>query len=171
MHAAYFLTQMVPLAALRHLRFWEVVFPPFRTPWILAHESAYRQWQDTIVSVQDHLTLPALNLRIYFADKLPYDDTSPSSPFRITMTKEQAIEIYKSYMRILMPLQGLNRLSKLFVHVAWPWEWTERGRWKRREERDSVEREVSDVERRLERMVMGMNYESDRVGKGELGKS
>ena len=87
------------------------------------------------------------------------------------MTKEQAIDIYKSYMRVLMPLQRLKGLSKLFVHVAWPWEWTERGRWRWREERDAVEREVSDVERRLERMIMGMTYESGRAGKGQLGKS
>ena len=81
------------------------------------------------------------------------------------------MEIYKSYLRVLMPLQGLKGLSKLFVHVAWPWEWTQRGRWRRTEQRDVVAREVSDVERRLERMVMGMDYESERVGKRELGKS
>ena len=171
MHAALFLTQMVPLAALRHLRFLEIVFPPFRTPWMLAHEPAYRQWQDAIAIVQDHLILPALTLRVYFADKLPYDDLPSGSPFRDTMTKTQAIEIYKSYMRVMMPLQGLKGLSKLFVHVAWPWEWTERGRRRRREERDAVERETSNVERRLERMVMGMDYESERVGKGELRRS
>ena len=171
MPAALFLTQVVSLAALRHLRFLEVVFPPFRTPWMLVHEPAYRQWQDAIAIVQNHLTLPALTLRVYFADKLAYHDPSSGSPFRDTMTKEQAMEIYKSYMRVLMPLQGLKGLSKLFVHVAWPWEWTQRGRWRRTEQRHAVEREVSHVERRLERMVMGMNYESERAGKRELGKS
>ena len=171
MHAAAFLTQVVPRGALRHLRFLEVVFPPFRTPWMLAHEPAYWQWQDAIGIVRDHLTLPTLTLRVYFADKPPYDHPSSDSPFRDTMTKERAIEIYKSYMRVVMPLQGLTGLSKLFVHVAWPWEWTERGRWRRRGERGVVEREVSDVEERLERMVMGKDYESERMGKGELGKS
>ena len=171
MPAALFLTQVVPLAGLRHLRFLEVVFPPFLTPWMLAHEPAYRQWQDAIAIVQNHLTIPALTLRVYFADKLPYDDPSSGSLFRNRMTKEQAMEIYKSYMRVLMPLQGLKGLSKLFIHAAWPWEWTQRGKWRRTEQRDAVQRQVSDVERRLEMMVMGMSYESERAGKGELGKS
>ncbi len=122
MPAATFLTQVVPRGALRHLRFLEVVLPPFRTPWMLADEPAYRQWQEAIGIVRDYLTLPALTLRVYFADKRPYDDPSSDSPFRDTMTKAQAMEIYVSYMRILMPLQGLKGLSKLFVHVAWPWE-------------------------------------------------
>ena len=70
MHAATFLTQVVPRVALRHLRLLEVVFPPFRTPWMLTHEPAYQQWQEAIEVLQDHLTLPTLTLRIYFADKL-----------------------------------------------------------------------------------------------------
>ena len=170
MHAANFLTQVVPRGALRHLRFLEVVFPPFRTPWMLAHEPAYQQWQEAIAIVRDHLTLPALTLRVYFADKRSYE-YPPGPPFRDTMTKEQAMEIYKSYMRVMMPLQGLKGLSKLFVHVAWPWQWTERGRRRIIEQNDVVRREVRDVEARLERMVMGVGYESERVGKGKLGES
>ena len=170
MHAANFLTQVVPRGALRHLRFLEVVFPPFRTPWMLAHEPAYQQWQEAIEIVRDHLTLPVLTLRVYFADKRSYDHP-PGPPFRDTMTKERAMEIYKSYVRVLMPLQGLKGLSKLFVHVAWPWQWTERGSRRRIEQNDAVRREVRDVEARLERMVMGVSYESDRVGKGKLGES
>ena len=171
MHAAIFWTQVIPRGALRHLRFVEVVFPPFRMPWMLAHEPAYRQWQEAIEIVRDHLTLPALTLRVYFADKFPYDDPSSHSLFRDTMTKEQAMEIYKSYMRVLMPLQRLKGLSKLFVHLAWPWEWTQRGRRRRIEQKATVQREVWDVEGRLERMVMGKTYESDDLGKREQGRS
>ncbi|KAL8743364.1 MAG: hypothetical protein Q9190_004272 [Brigantiaea leucoxantha] len=159
-HAAIFLTQVIPWGALRHLRFLEVVFPPFRMPWMLAHEPAYLQWQEAIEIIRDHLTLPALTLRVYFADKFPINDS-----FRDTMTKEQAMEIYKSYMRVLMPLRGLKGLNKLFVHVAWPWEWTERGRRRRIEQRAAVERKVWDVEARLERMVMGETYQSEDLGK------
>ncbi len=170
MHAANFLTQVVPRCALRHLRSLEVVFPPFRTPWMLAHEPAYQQWQEAIEIVRDHLTLPVLTLRVYFADRRSYD-RHPGPPFRKTMTKEQAMEIYKSYMRVLMPLQGLKGLSKLFVYVAWPWQWTERGGRRRIAQNDAVKREIRDVEVRLERMVMGVGYESDRAGKGKLAES
>ena len=170
MPAAMFLTQVVPRGALRHLRFLEVVFPPFRTPWMLPHEPAYQQWQEAIEIVRDHLTLPALTLRVYFADRQPIPHDFGST-FRHAMTKEQAMEIYKSYMRILMPLQGLKGLSKLFVHAAWPWEWTARGRWRRREHKDAVEREVRDVKARLERIVMGVNYENERGAKREPEES
>ena len=71
----------------------------------------------------------------------------------------------------MMPLQGLKGLSKLFVHVAWPWPWTERGIWRRREQKDAVQREVRDVEARLESIVMGVGYENERVGKREPGES
>ena len=92
MPAAIFLTWVVPRGALRHLRFLEVVFPPFRTPWMLSHEPAYQQWQEAIEMVRDHLTLPALTLRVYFAEKLYYD-ISPNNSFRDEMTKEQVMEI------------------------------------------------------------------------------
>ena len=169
MPAAIFLMQVVPRDTLRHLRFLEVVFPPFRTPWMLSHEPAYQQWQDAIEMVRDHVTLPALILRIYFADKVYYAD-SPIS-FRVEMTKEQAMEVYESYMRIMMPLQELKGLSKLFVHVAWPWNWTVRGQWRRRMQTKAVQREVRDVEVRLERIVMGVGYENERAGKREPGES
>ena len=170
MPAAIFLTQAVPRGALRHLRFLEVVFPPFRTPWMLPHEPAYQQWQEAIEIVRDHLTLPALTIRVYFADRLLVDHEY-GTPFRHEMTKEQAIEIYKSYMRILMPLQGLKGLSRLFVHAAWPWEWTARGQRRRRMQKDAVEREVRDAKARLERIVMGVGYEYERDGKREPWES
>ena len=81
------------------------------------------------------------------------------------------MEIYASYMRVVMPLQGLKGLSKLFVHVAWPWEWTERGRQAKRKRLDAVRRVVWSVEARLEKLVMGVGYESARVGKGKLRDS
>ena len=81
------------------------------------------------------------------------------------------MEIYTSYVRLVQPLSELKGLSKLFVHVAWPWEWTEKGKWRRREQGAAVEREVWYLEGRLERMVMGQKYESKKVGKAELGKS
>ena len=170
MPAARFLTQVVPWGALRHLRFLEVVFPPFKTPWMLAHEPAFKQWQEAIQIVRDHLTLPALTIRVYFADRchhIPVD----ASPFRNTMNKAGAMEIWASYMRMTFPLRGLKGLSKFFVHAAWPYEWTERGIWRRKVQNDAVKREVRDVEARLERMVMGEDYESERAGKRELGYS
>ena len=170
MPAAKFLTQVVPRGALRHLRLLEVVFPPFKTPWMLAHEPAFKQWQEAIQIVRDHLTLPALTLRVYFADRCHYVPIS-DPPFRNTMNKAGAMEIWASYMRITYPLTGLKGLSKFFVHVAWPYEWTERGNWRATVERDAVTKEVRGVEARLERMIMGEDYESERLGKWELGDS
>ena len=43
----------------------------------------------------------------------------------------------------------------MFVEVAWPWQWTEQGTWRRYEERERVQREVEDAEGRIESIVMG----------------
>ena len=132
---------------------------------MLALEPAFEQWQQATEIVRDHLTLPALTLRVCFADKSPYDYPC-NPPFRNAINnKERAMELWTSYMRIMYPLRGLKGLNKLFVHAAWPYEWTERGNWRIREQRAAVQREIRDVEARLEGMVMGEEYESESMGK------
>lgn len=52
------------------------------------------------------------------------------------MMKKEAIQIYGLYMRVVKPLGQLERLERLSVKAAWLWQLTERGRWRRREERE-----------------------------------
>jgi len=114
---------------------------------------------------------PNLKLRIYFAD---FYDASYASPFRKKITRKEGMtKVASAYMRIVRPLERLKAhgLSQLFVHAAWPWTWTEEGRNTRMWKRRIVDNDVSVIERRLERRVMGEEYDSVRLGKKELEKS
>lgn len=150
------------------VRTLELVFPPFRTPSI---SSPYKEWEDTLKAVRGDLNLPKLTIRVCFADKRPYDEpgSSQDEPFRPIMPMKDAMHIYASYGRVVKQLGQLEGLGRFFVKVAWPWEWTKRGRWRRREEREGVQRGVEDAEGRIERFVMGEGYESGMAGKGGDG--
>ena len=129
-----------------------LVLPQIQTPSI----SPFSEWEDTLKAVREDLNFPKLTIRVCFADKRPYDEPgSQDGWFRLTMTKKEAMQIYSSYMRVVKPLGQLEGLGRLFVKVAWPWEWTEHGRWRIQEERERVQRELEDAEGRIERMVMG----------------
>lgn len=167
-HAEKFLREMVPRDAMKYVRTLELVFPPFQTPSI----SPFEGWEDILKAVRGDLNSPNLTIRVCFADKRPYDEPgSRDERFRRIMTKKEAMQIYGSYMRVVKPLGQLEGLGRLFVEVAWPWEWTAQGKWRRQKERERVQREVEDAEGRIEWMVMGKEYESGRVGKGEMGAS
>lgn len=167
-HAEKFLREVVPMDAMKYVRTLELVFPPFRTPSI---SSPYKEWEDTLKAVRGDLNLPKLTIRVCFADKRPYDEpgSSQDEPFRPIMPMKDSMHIYASHVRVLRPLGQLEGLGRFFVKVAWPWEWTKRGRWRRREEREGVQRGVEDAEGRIERFVMGEGYESGMAGKGGDG--
>ncbi|KAL8790174.1 MAG: hypothetical protein Q9195_006501 [Heterodermia aff. obscurata] len=167
-HAEKFLKEMVPRDAMKYLRTLELVFPPFQTPSI----SPFKEWEDTLEAVRENLNVPKLTIRVCFADERPYREPgSQDEKFRLIMTKKEAVQIFGSYLRIVTPLRQLEGLGRLFVKIAWPWEWTEQGRWRRQQKRDRVQREVENAEWRIERIVMGEEYESGGVGKGKMGAS
>lgn len=76
-------------------------------------------------------------------------------------------------MRIIRPLEKLktNGLDQLFVHAAWPWTWTNGGQNTVWEKGSVVEADVLEIEKGLERRVMGEEYDSALLGKNKLPKS
>ena len=167
LEASVFLTDVVPCPALRFLRFLELVFPPFEHDYLGPHEPAYKDWLQTLDHVKQHLSLPALTLRVYMADYLPPGEgggggggqrTSPSL-FRAHWTKEQGKTIVWSYLRILTPLARLKGLKGFFAHLAWPFSSTGTGRRQWREDSGAVGRPMRCLEVRIERFVMGDGYD------------
>lgn len=149
----------------------EVVFPPLDEEYLSPRGPSLHDWDNTIDNIKNTLDLPNLKLRIYFAD---FYDASYASSFRKKITRKEGItRVASAYMRIIRPLERLkaNGLSQLFVHAAWPWSWTEEGRNTRIWKKHIVENDISVIERRLERRVMGKEYDSVRLGKKELEKS
>ena len=167
-HAEKFLREVVPRDAMKFVRTLELVFPPFDTP----STSPFKEWEDTLKAVRENLNCPKMTIRVCFADKMPYDAPWKQGKwFRRTMTKKEAIQIYGSYIRIIKPLEQLEGLGRLFVRAAWPWHWTERGQWRISEEREKVMSDVRYMEKKLEGIVMGDDYDSWRVGKAEMKPS
>ena len=169
LEASIFLIDVVPSNALRFLRFLEVVFPPFDEDYLLPHEPAYQEWLRTIDHVKEQLCLPLLTVRVYMADHLP--NGHGVTPFRANMTKEQAKTIFKTYARTLGPFSKLKGLRKFFVHLAWPFAWTRRGRRRRHENPVAVDQQIGAAEQRYERLVMGNDYDSVSLQKGKKGNS
>lgn len=133
--------------------------------------STLDDWDNTIDTIMTKLDHPNLKLRIYFAD---FYTASHASSLRKNITREEGItKVVTAYIRIVRPLGRLkdHGLSQLFVHAAWPWSWTRAGRntlvWKEH----VVKNDVSRIERRLEKRVMGEDYDSVRLQKRELEKS
>lgn len=155
-----FLREVAPRDALKYLRMLELVFSPSQTP----STSQVKEWEDTLKAVREYLNLPKLTIRVYFSDNRPYEEFH-----RLITTKKERLQIYGSYLRVIQPLGQLKGLERLFVKVAWSWEWTWEGRLRGREERERLQREMKDAERWIERMVMGEEYDSGRLGKGEMG--
>ena len=164
LEASVFLTDVVPCPALRFLRFLELIFPPFEHDYLRPHEPAYKDWLQTLDQVKQHLSLPALTLRVYMADYLLPEGggggerTLPSS-FHAHMTKEQGMTIMTSYMRTLTPLAKLKGLKGFFAHLAWPFWNSRTGRRRWREDKEPVRRQMRYGEARIERVVMGDGYD------------
>ena len=94
--------------------------------------SPYKEWEDTLKAVREALSFPKLTIRVCFADRGPYDEPgSQDESFRLLMTKKEAMQIHGSSMRVVTPLRQLEGLGRLFVKVAWPWQWMEQGTWRR----------------------------------------
>ena len=169
--ASTFMQEIIPSQCLHLLRFLEIVFPPLDEEYLAPRGSALKDWEHTMEHLQDKLNLPSLTLRVYFAD---FYSTCHATLFRKQLgRKEGTAKVGRAYMRTIHPLQKpkANRLRKLFVHAAWPWMWTEKGQNTARKSRWIVDTDVFNLERRLERRVMGEEYDSALLGKHELPKS
>ncbi|KAK3298650.1 uncharacterized protein B0H64DRAFT_422437 [Chaetomium fimeti] len=167
--ASLFLREVVPVCALAHLRFLELVFPPYLGPsWPQAGQPAMQDWWATVDWLRDKINAPRLTLRLIGTDppsgsRVAYLATGP---YRVTITVAEGDAIMQSYMDILRPLrklaEGGNGLARVHVNFRYPWQYTEASR--SREEDvdyrcwlDDRRRETND---RLERYVMGDRYGS-----------
>ncbi|KAK4244128.1 hypothetical protein C7999DRAFT_35516 [Corynascus novoguineensis] len=132
--ASMFLRDVVPIHCLSHLRFLELVFPPYVPHgWPREDHPAIQDWIATIDWLRGQIHAPALTLRIVMADF--------AGPIvgRTSMTEAQIRGIWSGYRTIAEPLAPLARedgLGRFFMQVAHPERWTP-------EFRQRVEYEIS----------------------------
>ena len=169
--ASIFLHDIMPTPFLSRLKFLEIVFPPLDEEYISPRGLALHDWDNTVNNSKDKLDLPNLTLRVYFAD---FYTISYTTPLRRQLTRTEGIDkVVKAYMRMIHPFKVFkeNGLQNFFLHAAWPWSWTREGRNTRIWKNYIVENDISVIERRLEKNVMGEDYDSVRLGKHRLEKS
>ncbi|KAK3302857.1 uncharacterized protein B0T15DRAFT_486437 [Chaetomium strumarium] len=117
-----FLRDAVPTDCLAHLRFLELVFPPYMPgEWPVGKHPAILVWRDTVNWLRGKIDALALTIRVVFADFL-YDPAAS----RKGTTKDEGWQIMKGYKHIIHPLKPLvehDGLAALYVQAAFPWAW------------------------------------------------
>ncbi|KAK4033380.1 hypothetical protein C8A01DRAFT_50025 [Parachaetomium inaequale] len=154
------LREVVPTPALAHLRFLELVFPPYRAPsWPETQHPAMQDWRATVDWLRDKTNSPGLTLRLTVAD-VPSD---APGPYRRTITVEEGETVMAAFMDLMHPLKRLaadRGLARFYAHFPYPWKCTEESRSRASNDRYWVWREKIALKERAERYVMGGRYDS-----------
>ncbi|TVY81954.1 hypothetical protein LSUE1_G003303 [Lachnellula suecica] len=183
LEALVFFEKAVPPPALKYLTSLEIVFPPFHDDYLTIEHPAHHQWLQAI----DHmcqLNLPLLSLSIVMADG-SYSRSRGIPQFRATMNKKQAKKVFDMYERTFAPLSKLkeNGLEVFSATLASPFTWTvhtlfdsNHVPWHIQQPRieayrRKIEDQISKFTVRMERVVMGEDYDSNLVKARVHGKS
>ncbi|KAK4099286.1 hypothetical protein N658DRAFT_430225 [Parathielavia hyrcaniae] len=126
--ASQFLRDVIPAHCLAHLRFLELVFPPyFPRNWPPTDHQAMRHWRETVAWLRDKINGPALTLRVVAAE---FGDWTPDHYIE-TITAEEGDVIHRAHIDLLQPLKQLAqgpddlRLAAFYADLPYPWQWTE----------------------------------------------
>ncbi|KAB8437444.1 hypothetical protein FH972_025122 [Carpinus fangiana] len=166
LEGSIFLTDVVPFAHLHHLRFLELVFPPFEDDYIQSREPAYQDWIDTIDRI--HTKLIGMTLRVYMRDQGLHYVNNVEIPFRAHSAAKKGEIIPAMYVRTLEPLKKLRGLERFFVHLACPFSRNRDGYLRRDNKRYMRDRYTRDLEDKVEKLVMGPGYDAIAAGKEDL---
>ncbi|KAH6623323.1 hypothetical protein F5144DRAFT_595516 [Chaetomium tenue] len=120
--ASHFLCEIVPPHCLTHIRFLELVFPPYVPHgWPRAKHSAAQDWSATVSALRDYINAPALTIRLVMAD------FHVGVPFgREVMTKPRAKKILDGHICVMDPLIPLvqeDGLAAFYMEGAHPLIW------------------------------------------------
>ncbi|KAK3292965.1 uncharacterized protein B0H64DRAFT_425758 [Chaetomium fimeti] len=122
--ASEFLRDIVPAGCLAHLRFLELVFPPYVPHgWPRKEHTAPWDWLATVRWIQSRVNAPALTIRLIMAD---YYMRPPAH--RRGTTKTQATDILNGNKFIMHPLRALvmeDGLAGFYMEAVDPQRWNE----------------------------------------------
>lgn len=163
-----FLSELVPKDAFQHLRFLEIVFPPFGhsepCTYCPRHSPEWNDWVKTLEDIKDRLNIAKLTIRVHFAAWIPLSGTFTVTPYRKGMTGTQSQAIQTTYVDIVTPLERLRGLGRFFAHLADPQQHARGHKGNQTHTLPSLEQEV-------EQIVMGTDYDSSVAGKARLTDS
>ncbi|KAK3904043.1 hypothetical protein C8A05DRAFT_42819 [Staphylotrichum tortipilum] len=131
--ASLFLRDMVPQSAVRHLRFLDLIFPPYLPPsWPDAQHPAMQEWWETVEWLRNKISAPALTLRLFVVFVVRRGDTN-SPGYSATIAEDEVDTIMGDYTNLLQP-----------ATVRWQW----------------LQMAQDALKEHAERYVMGSRYES-----------
>ncbi|KAK4152637.1 hypothetical protein C8A00DRAFT_44336 [Chaetomidium leptoderma] len=155
--ASQFLREVAPVHCLAHLRFLELVFPPYLAQtWPRGEHRVMQDWHVTVDWLQDKINAPGLTIRLVAAE------VSCDSPivYRNIIPRSDGDTIGKAHMKLALSLKPLadNGLASFYAHLPYPWEFTVGPQT--RIARSSRVRELKrEIKERVERYVLGNRYE------------
>ncbi|KAH8803382.1 hypothetical protein F5884DRAFT_903936 [Xylogone sp. PMI_703] len=172
-----FLEKLRP-EVIRHLRTLEVVFPRINPMSDTLHRSlAYNEWCLAVNHLVVHADVPKLTLAIYIS-------TTERDRTKIWMHGIIASNFSMQSHHLLFPLQNLSHMKRLFVHLEWLRHWSPPKllndiktfplpkkdspgcdigfHFIPDSAKHAIEEEIV-----LEKMIMGPEYESNSLGKGD----
>ncbi|KAK4143003.1 uncharacterized protein C8A04DRAFT_37875 [Dichotomopilus funicola] len=157
--ASQFFREVVPTHCLAHLRFLELVFPPYLAQtWPRGDDHPVLQdWQATIGWLLDKVNAPALTLRL--AGVEVHYGSPPEYHNRIS--KSDAIDIATAHMDLTRPLRALGDigLARFFAYFPCLWELV-LARHQHYEWRPQLEAKQRQFKASFERVVLGDRYET-----------
>ncbi|KAK3897028.1 hypothetical protein C8A05DRAFT_39422 [Staphylotrichum tortipilum] len=171
--ASEFLRDVVPASALAHLRFLELVFPPYPSAtWPGPEHPAARDWLSTVTWLQDRLNLPGITLRV-----VAMDDSNVSDVGFDQATVEERAALLEVHTDLVRPLRGLAQppgLARFYAHIRCPRVRSSEDiindpGWTNYDEANEPPQTgpwydpllyKKDLKERLERYVMGARYET-----------
>jgi hypothetical protein len=133
--------------ALQHIRWLEWILPSSRRTYLLPRTTAWYDYLDTVLLMQNAMNLSRLTLTINIAQIGFYSEGYPNS-----MCMRMDENAWKWYESIILPMRCLGEtgLKDFFVHLRWL---------------DTIEGMRVQHEQDLERAVMGKDYSSSLRGK------
>lgn len=120
--ASMFLRDVVPEACLGHLRFLELVFPPYEPDhWPVEAHPAVEDWVKTVEWARTRLNIGGLTVRLVMADQSEWEPLWT----RQHMLQDEGTRIIEAYWVILNPLVRLRELRRFYACFVSPWRWSE----------------------------------------------
>ena len=120
LEASTFLTMTRP-SALSFIRNLELVFPPVGPSYFEEGGESHLDWVQATAVAKDKLNLPKLTLRISMAP-FPMNGINVT-PYHVNLDNAQGIEMLRTYLRLLQPFSAYTDAQRIFLRLAWPWQW------------------------------------------------
>lgn len=116
-----FLRRVVPLNCLGHLRFLDLVLPPFYPgQWPPKGSVVYQDWLATVIWAQERLNVAALTVHVSAPYREDMDNYDPSARFT-TADAEAVLVAYEEILQPLTHLGGNLGLAGFDADLSWPW--------------------------------------------------